>query len=48
MARIEVDKGYVAGDVGLIETLLKSYTWEPSVVKLKDSCKSLYFVVTYC
>lgn len=37
VARIEVDKGYVAGDVGLIETLLKSYTWEPSVVKLKDS-----------
>ncbi|WP_130865054.1 ABC transporter substrate-binding protein [Acidipropionibacterium timonense] len=37
VARIEVDKKYVAGDVKTIETLLKSYTWKPSVTKLKSS-----------
>ncbi|MCI1746789.1 MAG: ABC transporter substrate-binding protein [Acidipropionibacterium sp.] len=37
VARIEVDKKYVAGDVPTIEKLLRGYGWKPSVVKLKDS-----------
>ncbi|WP_316667906.1 ABC transporter substrate-binding protein, partial [uncultured Propionibacterium sp.] len=37
VAHLEVDNGYVAGDVDLVETLLKSYKWEPSVSKLRDA-----------
>lgn len=37
VAQLEVEKNYIAGDVATITTLLKSYTWEPSVVKLKSS-----------
>ncbi|MDN6658198.1 MAG: ABC transporter substrate-binding protein [Acidipropionibacterium jensenii] len=35
VAHIEVDKKYVAGDVGTIQKLLSGYVWEPSVAKLK-------------
>lgn len=35
VAALEVDKKYVAGDAATIESLLKTYGWEPSVTKLK-------------
>lgn len=37
VARIEVDKKYIAGDVATIEKLLKGYGWKPSVTKLRAS-----------
>lgn len=37
VAHLEIDKGYVAGDVDLVATLLRSYRWEPSVTKLRDA-----------
>lgn len=37
VAHLEVDKGYVAGDIGLVTTLLKSYKWEPSVARLRNA-----------
>jgi len=37
VAALEVDKKYVAGDAATIESLLKTYGWEPSVTKLKAS-----------
>lgn len=37
VAQIEVEKNYVAGDVATIEQLLKQYTWQPSVSKLKNA-----------
>ena len=37
MAKIEVETKSVAGDVDIIERLLKTYTWEPSVTRLKDA-----------
>lgn len=35
VAAIEVDKKYIAGDRATIEKLLKTYSWKPSVAKLK-------------
>lgn len=37
VAKIEVETKSVAGDVDIIERLLKTYTWEPSVTRLKDA-----------
>lgn len=37
VARIEVERKYVAGDVGTITKLLKDYRWKPSVARLKSS-----------
>ncbi len=37
VARIEVDKKYVAGDVATITKLLQGYVWKPSVTQLKAS-----------
>ncbi|MEA5639964.1 hypothetical protein, partial [Cutibacterium granulosum] len=37
VAKIEVETKSVAGDVDTIERLLKTYSWEPSVTKLKNA-----------
>ena len=37
VAKIEVETKNVAGDVAMIERVLKTYTWEPSVTRLKDA-----------
>jgi len=37
VARIEVGSKNVAGDVAMIERVLKTYTWKPSVTKLKNA-----------
>ncbi|SYZ34195.1 ABC-type taurine transport system, periplasmic component [Propionibacterium australiense] len=37
VAHLEVDNGYIAGDVELVETLLAEYGWEPSVTRLRDA-----------
>ena len=37
VAKIEVETKSVAGDVAIIERLLKTYTWEPSVTRLRDA-----------
>ena len=35
VAHLEVDNGYIAGDIDLVETLLTEYGWDPSVTKLR-------------
>lgn len=35
VAHLEVDNGYIAGEIDLVETLLTEYGWDPSVTKLR-------------
>ena len=37
VAKIEVETKNVAGDVAMIERVLKTYTWKPSVTKLRNA-----------
>lgn len=37
VAHLEVDRKYVAGDVATVERLLKTYTWKPSVTRLRSA-----------
>ncbi len=38
-AELEVSKGYVPGDVKLIESLIASYYWRPSIQRAKENAK---------
>jgi NitT/TauT family transport system substrate-binding protein len=41
-AQIEIDRGYVGGDVNLNAQLLASYDWQPSISQAKDNIR--YFI----